>query len=114
MTALRSGSATDVGRVRTINQDQMLAADPLFAVADGMGGHAAGEVASLTAVEALRSAFNRDHGAAGLVAAVEAANRSVWERAQADPELRGMGTTLVAIALVDADGEDRLAIVNVG
>jgi protein phosphatase len=103
-----------VGKVRSSNQDQLLVADPLFAVADGMGGHAAGEVASLTAVESLRSAFNRGDGAAGLVAAAEAANRSVWERAQTDPELRGMGTTLVAMALVDADGEDRLAIVNVG
>ena len=57
MTALRSGAATDVGMVRTNNQDQLLVASPLFAVADGMGGHAAGEVASRVAVEALRAAF---------------------------------------------------------
>jgi protein phosphatase len=114
MTTLRSGSATDVGKVRSSNQDQLLSADPLFAVADGMGGHAAGEVASLTAVEALRQAFDRDRSPSGLVAATREANRSVWERAQANPEQRGMGTTLVALALVQADGEDRLAIVNVG
>src|SRR6516162_4529175 len=113
MTALRSGSATDVGLVRTVNQDQLLAASPLFAVADGMGGHAAGEVASLTAVESLRAAFDKDRSPAGLVAAVEAANRSVWDRAQANPGQRGMGTTLVALALVDADGEDRLIVANV-
>jgi protein phosphatase len=114
MTALRSGSATDVGRVRTINQDQMLAASPLFAVADGMGGHAAGEVASLTAIEALKAAFEKDRSPAGLVAAAEEANRAVWDRGQTDPELRGMGTTLVAVALVASDGEERLAVIHVG
>jgi len=114
MTALRSGSATDVGLVRTVNQDQLLAASPLFAVADGMGGHAAGEVASLTAIEALKAAFDKDRSPAGLVAAAEEANRAVWGRGQTDPELRGMGTTLVAVALVDSDGEERLTVISVG
>jgi protein phosphatase len=114
VTALRYGAATDVGRVRTSNQDQLLVASPLFAVADGMGGHAAGEVASLTAIEALKAAFNGDGSASALVAAAEHANRSVWDRAQAEPGLRGMGTTLVALALVEEDGEQRLAIINVG
>lgn len=116
MTRLRAGSATDVGLVRSTNQDQLLVASPLFAVADGMGGHAAGEVASRVAVEALESAF--EHlgvvTAAGLGEAARAANRAVWEQAQTDPELRGMGTTLVAIALVNGEGEDEVAIVNVG
>ena len=114
MTALQSGSATDVGLVRTVNQDQLLVASPLFAVADGMGGHAAGEVASLTAVEALKAAFERDRSAAGLIAAAEEANRAVWDRAQTDPELRGMGTTLVALGLVDSAGEERLLVIHVG
>jgi serine/threonine protein phosphatase PrpC len=114
MTLLRFGSATDVGKVRANNQDQLLVAEPLFAVADGMGGHAAGEVASLTAVEALRQAFSRDRSRAGLVAAGEQANRAVWDRALDDPTLHGMGTTLVAMALVAVDGEDRLIIINVG
>jgi len=114
MTVLRFGSATDIGKVRATNQDQVLVAEPLFAVADGMGGHAAGEVASLTAVEALRQAFNRDRSAAGLVAAAEQANRAVWDRAADDASLRGMGTTLVAMALVQVDGEDRLIVINVG
>lgn len=57
MTALRAGAATDVGKVRSNNQDQFLLAPPLYAVADGMGGHAAGEVASRVAVEAFRAAF---------------------------------------------------------
>jgi serine/threonine protein phosphatase PrpC len=114
MTTLRSGSASDVGKVRTNNQDQLLVAESLFAVADGMGGHAAGEVASLTAVEALRASFGMDPTATGLVAAVEEANRSVWDQGAKQADLRGMGTTLVALALVVADGEERLAIVNVG
>jgi protein phosphatase len=114
MTELRAGSATDIGRVRTNNQDQLLVTADLFAVADGMGGHAAGEVASLTAVEALKASYARVGGTEGLIAATHQANRSIWDRGQEDPELRGMGTTLVAVALVNDDGEDRLAVVNVG
>jgi PPM family protein phosphatase len=114
MTTLAVGSATDVGMVRSNNQDEVLVASPLFAVADGMGGHVAGEVASLTAIEALRAAFVKDGTAAGLVAATKEANRAVWDKAQHDPRLRGMGTTLVALALVREGDEEQLAIVNVG
>src|SRR5438874_11385833 len=112
VTALRWGATTDVGNIRTNNEDHLLVAEPLFAVADGMGGHVYGEVASETAVEALRVAFRNTP--AGLVEAVKRANRSVWDKAQADPALRGMGTTLWAVALVEEDGDERLAIVNVG
>ena len=114
MTRLRAGAATDVGRVRTNNEDQLLVTDTLFAVADGMGGHAAGEVASLTAVEALKAAFERDRSADGLADALRAANRAVWQRASEQPELRGMGTTATATALVTDDGEELLAVANVG
>jgi PPM family protein phosphatase len=114
MTVLRAGGATDIGRVRTNNQDQMLVTAELYAVADGMGGHAAGEVASLTAVEALKAAYQVKGGTEGLVAATHQANRSIFERAQENPDFHGMGTTLVAVALVNEEGEDRLAVVNVG
>ena len=114
MTTLRWGSMTDVGRIRTNNEDELLVAEPLFAVADGMGGHAAGEVASQVAVEALRAAFDRDHSADGLADAVRVANRAVWDRAQEKPEYRGMGTTLTAIALVGDGDDETLAVVNVG
>ena len=114
MTLLRYGSATDVGRVRQNNEDDLLVASPLFAVADGMGGHAAGEVASGIAVQMLGEGFSRDNTTGGLADAVRAANRAVWEKAQEDPELRGMGTTLTAVALVDDDGQEVLAVVNVG
>jgi protein phosphatase len=110
--ALRAGSATDVGLVRSNNQDQLLIANPLFAVADGMGGAAAGEVASATAVKALETEFAAATSSPDLlIQAAQAANRAVWEKAEAHPEMRGMGTTLVALALV---GDARLAIVNVG
>jgi protein phosphatase len=114
VTELRVGSATDVGQVRTNNEDELLVTAHLFAVADGMGGHAAGEVASLTAVEALKAAFDRDRSADGLAEAVREANRAVWRRAAEQSELRGMGTTVTSVALVDDDGEQLLAVANVG
>jgi len=114
VTTLVVGSATEVGRVRSNNQDQLLMASRLFAVADGMGGHVAGEVASLTAIEALAAGFDRDPTAAGLLAAVKRANRAVWDKAQRDTSLRGMGTTLVGLALVSEGDADELAVVNVG
>jgi serine/threonine protein phosphatase PrpC len=113
VVALRAGSATDVGRVRSNNQDSYLSADPLYAVADGMGGAAAGEVASATAIEALNNGFLRADAPSAdlLIEAAQVANRAVWDQAEANPEMRGMGTTLVAIALVDGP---QLAIVNIG
>ncbi|HUQ40853.1 MAG TPA: PP2C family serine/threonine-protein phosphatase [Acidimicrobiales bacterium] len=114
MTQLRWGSATDVGVVRQNNEDQFLVDAPLFAVADGMGGHMDGEVASLTAVEALRAAFADGSTAEDLVGAVQQANRAVWAKAKDQPDNRRMGTTLTAVAVVEEDGEDRLALVNVG
>jgi protein phosphatase len=114
VTELRVGSATDVGQVRTNNEDQLLVTDQLFAVADGMGGHAAGEVASLTAVEALKAAFARNPTADGLADAVREANRAGWRQAAEQAELRGMGTTITAAALVEEDGEELLVVANVG
>ncbi|MGI8807677.1 MAG: Stp1/IreP family PP2C-type Ser/Thr phosphatase [Acidimicrobiales bacterium] len=117
MTQLQAGAATDVGRVRQINEDRFLADDKLnlFAVADGVGGHQAGEVASQTSVETLQRAFgDGPHTTEGLVAAVEAANQAVWQLAQGSREKRGMGTTLTALALVQENGEEQLALTNVG
>ncbi len=114
MTVLRSGFATDTGLVRSSNQDRLLATASLFAVADGMGGHAGGEVAARLAVDALEAAFGRAPTGAGLVAAVDAANAVVWQQGLEHAELRGMGTTLTAIALVNEGGRDVLVLVNVG
>jgi protein phosphatase len=108
---LRWGAATDVGRVRTNNEDALFTSDRLFAVADGMGGHQGGEVASTVALSTLDERFT-EPSTEGLVAAARIANEAVFERAADDPELRGMGTTLVAIAPI-ADS-DALAWINVG
>lgn len=114
MTALRSAAVTDVGRRRRNNQDMVLADEPLFAVADGMGGHAGGEVASVTAVEALRASFASSPSADGLEQAVVDANQAVCERGADQPQLRHMGTTMTAVALVeDRDGEV-FVVANVG
>ncbi|MGO9344456.1 MAG: Stp1/IreP family PP2C-type Ser/Thr phosphatase [Acidimicrobiales bacterium] len=116
MTALRSGSASDVGRVRTVNEDLAIDGGPLYGVADGMGGHAGGDVAARTAVDALESAFRRQPTVEGFLAAVQQANKAVWDRGRSEWDLRGMGTTLTVAALIkDPDTEtDRLALVNVG
>jgi serine/threonine protein phosphatase PrpC len=115
VTVLRSGSATDVGRVRQINQDLPLEATNLFAVADGMGGHVGGEVAARVAIDALLASFTREPTTNGLLAAFSEANRSVWQESQDQSDLHGMGTTLTAVALVGgADGRDMIALANVG
>jgi serine/threonine protein phosphatase PrpC len=115
LTVLRSGSATDVGRVRQINQDLPLERPNLYAVADGMGGHVGGEVAARVAVETLELSFEREPTAEGLGRAFDEANFAVWQESQVNTDLRGMGTTLTAAALVAGhDGHDVLVLANVG
>jgi serine/threonine protein phosphatase PrpC len=118
VTSFRWGAASDTGRVREGNEDFVLVADGLFVVADGMGGHRGGEIASRLAVETLRQRFDADGAertTAALVAAVEAANAALVTRSTADPDLAGMGTTLCALARVASPtGDDVLAAVNVG
>jgi serine/threonine protein phosphatase PrpC len=113
VTRFAWGAATDTGRVRQANEDSMLAVDGLFAVADGMGGHKAGEVASRLAIETLHKQFTAA-GTDVLVTAVQEANRALVDRSADDAELTGMGTTMCAMALVDAEGRDAIAVVNVG
>lgn len=114
---LDAGSATHVGRIRDVNQDDVGTTDEAFVVADGMGGHRGGEVASAVAVEATLDGFTGPDRAS-LVRAVRDANRAVLERAAADRDLAGMGTTLCALAIVDGPGgqggEEALAVVNIG
>ncbi|MBX3285347.1 MAG: Stp1/IreP family PP2C-type Ser/Thr phosphatase [Acidimicrobiales bacterium] len=115
MTTLRAGSATDVGQVRSNNQDSLFLAEAetLYGVADGMGGHQGGEVASAMAVELVeRHATERTLDS--LRQAVRVANRAIFEKAGADRDLHGMGTTLVALRVVDGPDGDEIAWVNVG
>jgi protein phosphatase len=114
-TALRWGGATHVGRVRTLNEDHFVARpdENLWVVADGMGGHNGGEIASEIASQTVGQAFVR-HSIDGLVEAVTTANSAVYNAGVDDPELSGMGTTVVALAVVDHESSEVLAIANVG
>src|SRR3954468_14384902 len=104
-----SGASTDTGQVREGNEDSYLVDRrlELFAVADGMGGHRAGEIASATALDGLKLAVTEGNPVAD---AVGRANTAVWDKAAADTELAGMGTTLTA-AIFDAG---TLTIAHVG
>ena len=114
-TALRWGGATHVGRVRTLNEDHFVARpdENLWVVADGMGGHNGGEIASEIASETVGRAFVH-RSIDGLIEAVESANSAVYNAGVEDPELTGMGTTVVALAVVDHEAAEVLAIANVG
>lgn len=111
---LAAASATDIGRIRSSNQDCAYVGEALVAVADGMGGHAGGDVAAQMAVQVLAEHFAGEHSVAALVKAARDANRAILERSQSEPALRGMGTTLSAAALVSERGAVRVAVVHVG
>jgi len=114
MTVLRSGSATDKGMIRAANQDSVLNDTTSFAVCDGMGGHAGGEIASAAAVDSLRASLATTTTAEGLMEAVRAANQAVIDAGGDDPNLVGMGTTAVVARLVGTSAGDRLLLANVG
>ena len=95
----QSTVVTDTGRKRRHNEDSFVHRPPLFAVADGMGGAQAGEVASQLAAAALKEAVD-GNGAERLVALIQEANRRVFQRANEDAAASGMGTTITA-ALVE-------------
>ena len=104
------GSRTDIGYVRDHNEDSLIIIPPLFAVADGMGGHEAGEIASEITVNTLAELAPSHLDAEGLTAAVEAANYNVMKAPRQGIGRDGMGTTLTAAML---EGE-RLLIAQVG
>jgi serine/threonine protein phosphatase PrpC len=118
MAELRWGAATDAGRIRASNEDHLWADGQLFAVADGMGGHQAGEVASALAVARLSNALARpDPTPDALVAAIEDANREIFAASTTDPDQQGMGTTITALALItpgDSESDAYLVLGNVG
>jgi PPM family protein phosphatase len=98
---ITAGIATDIGRVREGNEDSYLAVTdpPLYAVADGMGGHRGGEVASHLALQTIETLAHDGKGT--LADQVREANRAVFEKSQEDRAVAGMGTTLTAAKVVD-------------
>ena len=104
------GSRTDIGCLRDHNEDSLVVTPPLFAVADGMGGHAAGEVASEIAVRVLSELAPEHTDGEALGRAIEEANRAVIQAAREGRGRQGMGTTMTAAML---EGE-RLVIAQVG
>jgi PPM family protein phosphatase len=113
---LRAAGVTDAGRVRTANQDRFLiVADRIYVVADGMGGHRGGEVAAQMTVEALGTNTDSIQSTSDLVTRLEQTNQTVLDRSNEDPELRGMGTTVTALALFKPDAKNPVvSIINVG
>ena len=107
---LYSTTVSDVGTVRANNQDSSFAGEHLIAMCDGMGGHAAGEVASSTAVETIAKTAPQSADAARLAAAVEAANAAVIEAALNGLGKPGMGCTATCAYIEN----DTLAIAHVG
>lgn len=122
---------TDLGCHRQINEDSgriVRSADPaskriLIAVADGMGGHQAGEIASQRAIDVVTRAYSDgalEDPHAGLKLAVEQANREIYEEAQSSESLKGMGTTCTVLALQDGTafsahvGDSRLYLIREG
>jgi protein phosphatase len=108
---IEQAGRTDVGRQRSANEDSLVVRPPLFAVADGMGGAKAGEVASAVAVEAVEAATeSSEPPEAQLANIVRTANRRIYDLAVADESRRGMGTTLT---LAKVHG-DEVSLAHVG
>lgn len=119
---VRYFAATDIGRKRAANEDNFLVDHDLhlFVVADGMGGHASGEIASAIAVHAVRDVIHHERGVLAeyddedprshveictlLEYAVHCAGERIHDRAQKEPEKRGMGTTIVVLLVIGARG----------
>ena len=106
----RVGAVTDPGRTRRHNEDAYVIEPPLFAIADGMGGAQAGEVASRLATAALKEAGANGGGEQRISDLIQEANRRVYDRSSSDPNTSGMGTT-ITVALVE---EDRVSFGHVG
>ena len=127
---MKTFSITDVGMVRQVNQDYVYTTDNpigtlpnLFVVADGMGGHKAGDYASKYTVEVMKRELAQSEEKdveKALVSAIEKANREIIKKASEDEHLKGMGTTVVAATIVDHMmyfanvGDSRLYLINNG
>ena len=127
---MKTFAITDVGMVRQVNQDYVYATNKplgslpnLFVVADGLGGHQAGDYASKYTVEVLCREFKKSTDTdveRALVSAIKTANTEIIREASSDPHLKGMGTTVVAATIVNQMmyfanvGDSRLYLINQG
>jgi serine/threonine protein phosphatase PrpC len=110
---LRYAARSDVGLVRSNNEDSVYAGARLLALADGMGGHAAGEVASQLVIAALAHLDDDEPGGdllASLDSAVHSGNSAIAAQVEMEPDLEGMGTTLTAILFAG----NRIGMVHIG
>ncbi|MFT4034931.1 MAG: Stp1/IreP family PP2C-type Ser/Thr phosphatase [Patulibacter sp.] len=110
LRVVEQAAFTDTGRQRRANEDALLARAPLFAVADGMGGAKAGEIASRTAIDILGLGVEDGVVRSRLVELVRRANRAVHEAQLADADLAGMGTTTTVVHV----GGEALTVAHVG
>jgi PPM family protein phosphatase len=108
----RSAALSDTGRKRRQNEDAFVCEPPLFAIADGMGGAQAGEVASRLAAAVFEEGASAVQGEDGVATVVRAANARIFERAVHDPAVAGMGTT-ATVAVVD-EAAATVTIAHVG
>jgi serine/threonine protein phosphatase PrpC len=115
MVSVSFGACTDAGTRRELNEDAVLAVSPIFAVADGMGGHAAGEVASALAVEKMSVLAGRDDVRPDdVLHALDEANEAILAYERDAVETTGMGTTITGICLGVVAGSPHWVVFNVG
>jgi serine/threonine protein phosphatase PrpC len=113
-TQIAWGERTDIGRTRRTNQDAVLAKPPIFVVADGMGGHAAGEVASQLAVATFASLAENEVLLRDLVRVTRQANDEILADVDRHPDRAGMGTTVSGLAIAEGRNGTYAAVINVG
>ncbi len=115
LVRISAAGRTDVGRKRAHNEDRIFVGKQTWVVADGMGGHAAGEIASEFVVSSLEAIDTfEDLRSSDVIDAVGAANQRILDHTRAWPESAGMGTTVAGLASVKVGGASHWAIFNVG
>jgi serine/threonine protein phosphatase PrpC len=115
MVNVSFGVSTDAGTRRDLNEDAVLAVSPIFAVADGMGGHAAGEVASALAIEKMSVLAGRsDVRPDDVLQALDEANAAILAYERDAAETTGMGTTITGVCLGMVAGSPHWVVFNIG